>query len=162
MALRIEGDSMLAPASVYFKFYTHSAMAQAGLADQYLSWLDKWRENMRMGLTTWGETSNVNATRSDCHAWGASPNIEFLRTVLGINSAAPGFKRVRIEPHPGPLRQVEGEMPHPQGMIKVSCRQLKDKLIATLHLPAGITGTFVWQGKEVQLHDGKHVIELEK
>jgi len=74
---------------------------------------------MNMGLTTWGETSDVNNTRSDCHAWGASPNIEFFRTILGIDSDAPGFTKVKIEPHLGIIKSIGGEIPHPNGKIKV-------------------------------------------
>ena len=86
-------DTSLAPASIYFKFYLHQALTKAGLGNDYMSWLGKWRENMDLGLTTWAETSDVNTSRSDCHAWGLSPNIEFFRTILGIDSDAPGFQK---------------------------------------------------------------------
>jgi len=46
---------------------------------------------------------NPEPTRSDCHAWSASPNYDLLATVCGIEPAEPGFKSVRIEPHLGPL-----------------------------------------------------------
>ena len=52
---------------------------------------------LNRGLTTWAETADP--TRSDCHAWSASPNYDLLSIVAGIQPAAPGFKRVRIEPH---------------------------------------------------------------
>ena len=41
-----------------------------------------WEENIKQGMTTWAEISDINATRSDCHAWGAHPNIELYRRVL--------------------------------------------------------------------------------
>ncbi|MEP6952342.1 MAG: hypothetical protein ABI863_23825 [Ginsengibacter sp.] len=47
-----------------------------------------WKDNLANGLTTWAE-GGINGSRSDCHAWGASPNIEFFRTVLGIDTDAP-------------------------------------------------------------------------
>ncbi|MFM6914795.1 MAG: alpha-L-rhamnosidase C-terminal domain-containing protein, partial [Aquirufa sp.] len=72
-----------------------------------------------MGLTTWAETSDISTSRSDCHAWGASPNIEFFRIVLGVDSDAPAFAKVKIEPHLGELKEVEGVVPHPQGEIQV-------------------------------------------
>ena len=97
-------DSALAPASIYFKYYLHQALVKAGMGNDYLNWLGKWRENISLGLTTWAEISEVSRSRSDCHAWGASPNIEFFRTVLGIDSDAPGFKKIKIEPHLGAPR----------------------------------------------------------
>lgn len=154
LAQRMEQDASLAPASIYFRFYLHQAMAEAGLGDHYLSWLDKWRENLRLGLTTWGETSEVESTRSDCHAWGASPNIELFRTVLGIDSDAPGFLKVRVAPHLGNIKKIGGRMPHPKGTIAVEYEMTKKGLHATITLPDSITGTFVWQGKIFDLHSG--------
>lgn len=93
LANKMLADTTLTPASIYFKYYLHQALVKAGLGNDYLKWLDKWRENINMGLTTWAETSDVSTTRSDCHAWGSSPNIEFFRTILGIDSDAPGFSK---------------------------------------------------------------------
>ena len=92
------------------------ALIKAGLGNDYLKWLDKWKENIEMGMTTWAEISEIDNARSDCHAWGSSPNIEFFRTVLGIDTDAPGFKKVKIEPHLGDLKNVNGKMPHPNGV----------------------------------------------
>lgn len=155
----LETDHTLAPASIYFKFYVHQAMTMAGMGDHYLSWLDKWRENIRMGLSTWAETSDVDGTRSDCHAWGASPNIEIFRTVLGIDSDAPSFTKVRIEPHLGDIHKIGGEMPHPNGTIKVTYEQNANRLSATIVLPAHTTGTLVWKGREYVLAAGKNELK---
>lgn len=157
---KLTSDSSLAPASLYFSFYLQAALTHIGLGDNYLSWLGIWRENIRQGLTTWAETSDVNGARSDCHAWGASPNIELLRIVLGINSDAPAFARVRIEPHLGTISSIGGEMPHPQGIIKVDYQQRKGKLNATIQLPPSVTGTFVWKGKEYPLHGGDNAVNI--
>ena len=154
-------DPTLDYCTIYFRFYMHQALAMAGLGDDYLKWLDKWRENIAMGMTTWGETSDVNTTRSDCHAWGASPNIELFRILLGIDSAAPGFKSVRIAPHLGDIRKIGGTMPHPDGMISVSYEVKAGKgrngtstLNVDIQLPASLSGDFIWQGKSYQLHGG--------
>lgn len=163
---KLMNDATLAPASVYFKHYLHEGLVKAGLGDDYLSWLDIWRENIRMGLTTWAETSDIDGTRSDCHAWGASPNIELFRTILGIDSKAAHFSEVRIEPHLAGLkadkkgiRHIGGTMPHPQGEIHVDYTIGKDgKLKATISLPNKVTGTFVWKGQETLLHGGENVI----
>jgi alpha-L-rhamnosidase len=149
----------LAPASIYFKFYLHMALTKAGLGDGYMNWLDKWRENMHKGLTTWAEKSDLSSTRSDCHAWGSSPNIEFFRTILGIDSDAPGFAKVKIEPHLGRVKRISGEMPHPRGRISV---QYDTASNAVISLPNGVTGTFVWRGKSSVLHAGKNIISLKE
>ena len=58
----------------------------------------------------------VMARSSDAHAWGSSPNVEFLRTILGVDSAAPGFRSVAIAPHLGELTDVSGRVPHSKGV----------------------------------------------
>ena len=159
LALRIQDDSTLTQASLYFKYYTHEAMAKAGLGDNYMSWLDVWRRNLELGMTTWGETSDVERTRSDCHAWGASPNIEFFRTILGIDSAAPGFKEIVIAPRLGGIKEIGGSMPHPDGAIEVHYRNGR-RLKAEITLPEGTCGHFVWKGNSVGLHEGTNNLTL--
>ena len=160
LAEKLLTDQTLSPCSVYYKFYLHQALVEAGLGNQYLDWLDIWRENISMGMTTWGETSDVNGTRSDCHAWGASPNIELFRTVLGIDSDAVAFKKVKIEPHLGSLKEIGGTMPHPAGAVQVNYKVTGNNLHATVDLPEGVDGTFVWKGQSHPLHGGSNVLNL--
>lgn len=156
LAERILSEQNLAPASIYFRYYVHQALTKAGLGNDYISWLDKWKENIEMGLTTWAEISEVTEARSDCHAWGSSPNIEYFRIVLGIDSDAPGFSKVLIEPHLGNLTFAQGEIPHPKGSVKAYYRLEKDKWKMSLTLPSGVTGKFRWRGKEIPLREGNN------
>jgi hypothetical protein len=110
-------------------------------------------------MTTWAEISDINATRSDCHAWGAHPNIEFFRTVLGIDAAAPGFSQVKIEPHLGRLQKISGAIPHPNGMIAVSYEHAKDWIV-TIELPSNTPGFLIWNGKKYDLKPGKNELKL--
>ena len=161
MGRKLLEDKSLAPCSVYYKFYLHEALVKAGLGDGYLDWLDIWRENIAMGMTTWGETSDVSGTRSDCHAWGASPNIELYRTVLGIDSAAPGFARVRIEPHLGAIREIGGQIPHPAGAVSVHYKVKGKTLQAEVTLPEGVDGVFRSGGRDYPLHAGKNEFKIQ-
>jgi hypothetical protein len=160
LSKQLLNNQSLAPASIYFKYYLHQALIKAGLGNDYLKWLDKWRENIQMGLTTWAETSDLANTRSDCHAWGASPNIEFYRTILGIDSDAPGFARVKIEPHIGSINNISGEMPHPKGKISVQYKVSSGKINAVINLPGKVDGRFVWKSKSYPLKPGKNAINL--
>ncbi|PUZ26159.1 alpha-rhamnosidase [Chitinophaga parva] len=157
---RMLTDQSLTQCSIYFKYYLHQALVKAGLGDGYLDWLDIWRKNIAAGLTTWTEDSNIDFTRSDCHAWGSSPNIEFFRTVLGIDSDAPGFTRVKITPHPGRLRDLGGEMPHPNGKISVDYHLRNGHWEMRVSLPANTTGTFTWKGKNYPLKAGANMLKL--
>ncbi|HTX17949.1 MAG TPA: alpha-L-rhamnosidase C-terminal domain-containing protein [Bacteroidota bacterium] len=149
-------DSSLTEATIYFKYYVNRALALAGFGDEYLHLLGIWKENLRYGMTTWGETSDLSQTRSDCHAWGASPNIELFRTVLGVESDAPGFARVQISPHLGTLTFANGEIPHPQGKIRVNYSQGEKGWTVTVTIPEKITGLLLWGKKTYTLKGGEN------
>ncbi|GHV49310.1 hypothetical protein FACS1894181_07900 [Bacteroidia bacterium] len=147
------GDTSIVQATIYFRYYVHQALDKAGLGGLYLDNLQIWRDQMALGLTTWAEMPEP--ARSDCHAWGASPNIELFRILLGISSGAPGFRKIRIAPSLGQLKEASGTMPHPAGNISAAYSiDRKGALKATLTLPAGTTGTFIWKGKEYPLKAG--------
>ncbi len=152
-------DTSLAPASIYFKYYLHQSLIKAGMGNDYVDWLGNWRENIQMGMTTWAET-DVNTTRSDCHAWGASPNIEFFRTVLGIDSDAPGFAKLKIEPHLGEISSIGGEVPHPNGKVSVHYTRKQGKWSMNINLPRKTSGTFIWNNKSYPLKEGENNLQL--
>ncbi|MDB5156453.1 MAG: alpha-rhamnosidase [Mucilaginibacter sp.] len=153
-------DATLTQCTIYFKYYLHLALVQAGMGNDYLKWLDKWREDIKLGLTTWAEMSNVASSRSDCHAWGASPNIEFYRTILGIDSYAPGFAKIKIEPHLGDLKIAAGEIPHPNGKVAVAYTLNGNIWNIKLTLPPKTGGVFVWKGKTFALKSGENVFRM--
>jgi alpha-L-rhamnosidase len=160
LAKKILVDTSLAPASIYFKYYLHVACTQAGLGNDYLSWLGAWQQNISMGLTTWAEMPNIAGSRSDCHAWGASPNIEFFRTVLGFDSDAPGFARIKMVPHLGSLKSISGSIPHPLGTLSASYRLENGKWKIAIGLPVGTSGYLIWHGKRYVLKEGANAFEL--
>jgi alpha-L-rhamnosidase len=148
---RLIADTSLTKCTIYFNYYLNQALIKGGLGNNYMDWLGAWRDNIRMGLTTWAEESNLVTTRSDCHAWGSSPNIEFFRSVLGIDSYAPGFTQVMVEPHLGKLTKASGEIPHPNGKIALSYELTNGKWKINISLPKTTTGIFIWKGTKYPL-----------
>lgn len=155
---RTAGDTTIIQATTYFRFYLLRALKEAGLGDRYLSELGQWHDMLARGLTTFAE--KPDPTRSDCHAWSASPVYEFLATVCGIEPASAGFATVRIEPHLGHLRHATARMPHPRGEISVTLQREGPGVEAGISLPEGVTGTFVWAGKSVVLNAGMQTVRL--
>jgi alpha-L-rhamnosidase len=150
-------DKSLTQCSYYFQFYLFRALKRAGLGDEYLQQLAPWRQMLDLGLTTWAE--KPEPTRSDCHAWSAHPNFDLLATVAGIESSAPGFAKVRIEPHLGNLQHLEATLPHPLGEISVSYVHKGEGLTADVTLPPHLTGLLAWHGKERSLQGGsQHLV----
>jgi hypothetical protein len=156
---RLNTEKDLTQCTQYFRFYLLRAMKTVGLGDQYVSMLQPWHDMLARGLTTFAE--RPDPTRSDCHAWSASPNYEFLATVCGIEPATPGFKTVRIEPHLGYLKQVRGTVPHPAGDIRVTLTRTEKGIEGEITLPASLSGQFLWQGRTVALHPGRQTVEIE-
>ncbi|CCH51631.1 alpha-L-rhamnosidase [Fibrisoma limi BUZ 3] len=156
---KVMADTSLTQATFYFKYYLFQALKKTGMGDQYLAQLKPWRDMLAIGLTTFAE--NPEPTRSDCHAWSASPLYEFLSTVCGINPAEPGFRSVRITPYLGNLPGVEGKVPHPAGDITVQFTKTPSGgLTGTVTLPANLTGTLRWNGKSLALKGGRQEVSL--
>lgn len=157
---KLESDTSLTQCTIYFKYYLHQALVKGGLGNNYLKWIDIWRKNIQMGLTTWAEISDLEHVRSDCHAWGSSPNIEFYRIILGIDSYAPGFKKIKIEPHLGDITAISGEIPHPNGSVSCNYKLEKGKWHIIITLPDNTSGTFVWKTHTYVLMVGKNSFRI--
>jgi hypothetical protein len=127
-----------------------------GEGDRYLDQLGDWRDMLARGLTTFAETVDLpgRPSRSDCHAWSASPNIEIFRTMLGVDSAAPGFSRVVVRPHLNKLKFAYGSVPHPKGKVEVRLEPRGAGMAAEITLPLGTPGEFVWRGSHRPLTPG--------
>jgi hypothetical protein len=138
------------------------ALVKVGEGDSYLDQLGDWRDMLARGLTTFAETIDLpnSPSRSDCHAWSASPNIEIFRTVLGVDSAAPGFSRVVVRPHLNKLKFVSGSVPHPKGKVEVLLEPQGAGMAANITLPPGTPGEFVWRGTRRELAPGVNRFSL--
>ncbi|PXA04474.1 alpha-L-rhamnosidase [Coraliomargarita sinensis] len=76
---------------------------------------------------------------SFCHGWAGGPTAFLSHHVLGIQPAAPGFAKVRIQPNLGRLDWAEGSYPTPKGLIKVRHeRQADGSIKSTIQTPPGV------------------------
>ena len=114
---------------------------------------------LNIGLTTFAE--NPEPARSDCHAWSASPDYDFLATICGIMPSSAGFATVTIKPALGELTTINGSMPHPLGNIVVSLqRKGANGIEGQVTLPSALTGNFIWKGKTIVLKSGVQKISV--
>jgi len=156
---RVSSEASLAQTGLFFRFYQHGALAKTGEGDRYLEQLGDWHGMLSRGLTTFAEVVDRpgDPSRSDCHAWSASPNIEIFRTVLGVDSGAPGFGRVIVAPHPGRLSTMSGSVPHPRGQVGVQVQRRGSNVEISVTLPANTSGELRWKGTRTELTAGtKH------
>jgi len=155
---RLRREKDIASSTYYFDFYLIEALEKAGKAGQFLNELGPWKQMLNLGLSTFAE--NPEPTRSDCHAWSASPVYYFLSLVCGIKPDEPGFASVKIQPNPGHLQHIEGSMPHRLGTISVNLKKDKQSnLVGEVILPQNLTGVFVWNGSTIPLKGGVNKIQ---
>jgi hypothetical protein len=137
----------------YFAWYLARAFEHAGLADRYVDLLQSWRDLLKLHFTTWPESRGE--TRSDTHAWSAHPTADLLGTVAGIQPAAPGYARLRIEPHLGNLTSLDATAATPHGAVTVRYRIFGDKLMVEIDRPEKLPGALVWRDQTYPLA-GRH------
>ncbi|MFZ9660287.1 MAG: alpha-L-rhamnosidase N-terminal domain-containing protein [Chitinophagaceae bacterium] len=156
---KILHDTTLSQATFYYRFYLNRALKKLGMSDLYYAELKPWRDMIKIGLTTFAE--EPDPTRSDCHAWSSSPNYDFFSIICGINPSSPGFSSVEIAPALGELKEIEGVLPHPSGMIQVKMKRTGlSGINAQVRLPQGLNGNFIWNNKIVKLKPGIQEINL--
>jgi alpha-L-rhamnosidase len=128
-----------------------------------------WGPMLDLGATTFWEDFNIdwlpNASRIDelvpagkkdihgdfgaycykgfrhslAHGWASGPTPWLTEHVLGIQVMAPGCTIIKIEPHLGGLKFVEGTFPTPFGVLKVKHVKLANgKVKTTVNAPNGV------------------------
>ncbi|MDD3798161.1 MAG: family 78 glycoside hydrolase catalytic domain [Novosphingobium sp.] len=142
----------------YFSYYLARALDHAGMSDRYLDLMQTWRGLLARNFTTWPE--QLEPSRSDSHAWSSHPTSGLLTYVAGIQPDAPGFSKVKIAPHLGNLHTLDAAMAHPGGLIETRYSLQDGRLHATVKLPAGLSGSFVWAGQVHPLHPGSNRIRI--
>ncbi|MAO17608.1 MAG: alpha-L-rhamnosidase [Muricauda sp.] len=153
-------DESLAKTSYYFSFYLTEALRHTGMEEKYLGLMGRWEEMLDNGLTTFAEKQEP--TRSDCHAWSASPMYHFLSMVCGIQPAEPGFQKIHVEPHLGKLEEVNGKVPHHLGEIEFDLKKRgQNGLKGKIELPKGLDGTLIWNGRNLALKEGMNDIQID-
>ena len=144
--------------TIYFSFYLLETWRKFGRGDLIVERMKFWKDLVKQGLKT--PVEMPGDTRSDCHAWGSHPLFHLHASVAGVRPASPGFRTVRIAPLPGKLPKIVSSTPHPNGFIKLDLAFDGNRCRGRVELPAGITGVFVWQGKEQELLGGANRVDL--
>lgn len=109
-----------------------------------------WGHMLEEGATTlwesWKKPDNANSLN---HPMFGSVSEWFYRSVLGINPAAPGFKKTIIKPQPaGDLTWAKGSYRSIQGLIVSNWKKEKNKFYLEVEIPANTTAEIWMPAKE--------------
>ncbi len=89
--------------------------------------------------SAYGDYCYKGFRHSLCHGWASGPTAWLSRHVLGVEVVEPGFKKVRITPHLGNLKRVEGTFPTPYGVIQIKHTKGADgKVVSDIQVPEGV------------------------
>ncbi len=117
----------------YFMHFVLAAEAHAGVFDRYA-----WTQMQRWHLNLETKTFNENWYGGDwSHAWGGTPLIQMSARILGVEPAAPGFKKISIRPQICGLHFAQGVVPTQMGDVKVSWTKTDTAFTLDITAPQG-------------------------
>ena len=118
---KVLSDDTLIPCSFVLQFYLFRALEAAGMYDKTAQLWTLWKDLIDLNLTTVPEIPG-KYNRSECHAWGSLILHELPRKFLGVQPLKPGYKKILIHPVGLYMGEISGEVPTPQGKVKVKWR----------------------------------------
>jgi len=71
-----------------------------------------------------------------------------------------GFSKIKIGPHLGKIKNISGEVPHPNGKVYAKYVFDKGKWSINIALPKNTSGIFVWKGKTFTLKTGNNSLSI--
>ena len=138
-------DQTLIPAEISSLAFLYQALLAAPSKD--ITWVlnDVRRvfgHMLRAGATSfWEALDGPNAFQyagSLCHGWSAVFPFIAGAHLLGVRPIQPGFRQFIVEPLAGNLAHAQGQVPTPEGPIKVTWRRHGDQLMLRVRHPKNL------------------------
>jgi len=127
-----------------FYYYFLEVLFRYGCEDTAIALLRKYYGSwLEAGATTFTEyyhlaRHNRNGKLDheyEVHGYSTSAHLHFYTNLLGIQPLEPGFKKLRIAPHPAHLKWARGTTWTPMGMVHVSWEQKDGEFKLQVELP---------------------------
>ena len=130
-------DQTLPTVQPYFMHYVFEALVQADLFDDLgLTEIRKWKSILDEHPSSLKECWKVG---DYSHAWSGTPTYQLSSRVLGASPLLPGWKAIRICPHPGDLSWAAGTIPTPLGDLEIDWRLTERAFTLNLTVPEEAT-----------------------
>ncbi len=107
-----------------------------------------WGFMLANDATTLWESWEKPSSSSYNHPMFGSVDEWFYRSLLGINAAAPGYKKIIIKPQPAELSWAKGSYRSVQGLIKSEWKKEADSFKLQVSIPANTTAEIWLPAKE--------------
>lgn len=134
--------------SFSMSFFLFRALEKAGMYHRTEELWKSWIDLLPLNLTTLPETPYE--PRSDCHAWSALPLYEFTHALLGVKGSKPGWKEIRIEPNTLNLKEMNGNLYTPAGIVNVGWRLTSTEISIWGQASEGIPIQLCWKDKKYE------------
>ena len=142
--------------SVYGAQYLLESLYAAGEDDAALALLTNqtdrgwWHMINRVGTTisleAWDNKYKPNQDWN--HAWGAAPANIIPRCLMGVEPLEPGWRKIRIRPQPGSLRNASLDIPTVRGDVHVDFQNESRRFVLNIKLPGNTIGRVELQHRE--------------
>lgn len=145
---RESGITMVTPAMSYF---LHKGLCEAGYIDESFAMFSKRFDKMLApdtNGTLWeewwpdatGRTGKLQKgrTRSDAQTESAFAPALFTEYLVGVQPTFPGMKEVEIKRTNSTLKNMESEIPTPEGILKINWKFTKNSGKLELYIPGEI------------------------
>ena len=116
-------------------YYLFRALEKTGLYDKYAPKVfEGWHRMLDWHCTTWCE--NPDNPRSECHGWSSAPIFELSSAILGVYPTANGMTEITVSPRAHWFDTIDGTVPTPHGLVRVSWAKEGDAKRMVVQNPA--------------------------
>ena len=129
-------------ASPYMEKYVLESLYLMGAPEEAVTRMKKrWATQIESPLTTlwegWGIGSEGYGGGTYNHAWSGGALTALSQYAAGVAPTKAGFERFAVLPQMGPLTRIDTTVPTPHGDITLHLRDVEDRFLADLTVPAG-------------------------
>ncbi|MGY6023527.1 alpha-L-rhamnosidase-related protein [Streptomyces spinosirectus] len=130
------------------------ARFMAGRADSALDQIRRtygWMDGHDPGITDWegvgpGGTLYEDAYTSMAHGWSTGVLPALTHELLGARPTSPGYATWEVRPNPGDVAWVQGQLPTPQGALRVAWQNSGSTFRLDVDVPRGTRATLSLPG----------------
>ncbi len=150
-------DKILPAATMFSGMMVTMAMFEAGRFDLAMAYMkDVW--GPFADLPTLPELRRNGLNNTMCHGWSGGAGYLIPRYLVGVTPIENGWKSAELTPAAEVLSHAEARIPTPLGDLTVQWYRMGDVLKVSAILPATVTLTIHWAGRDTVLRESGEIV----